>query len=86
MVEQFLRPYLPARYAVSSGLIVDLHGTESRQQDLMIYDGLGAPVLLDLDSDKILFPESVYATIEVKSSLARGTSPIWRARARACTG
>jgi hypothetical protein len=71
VVENFLRPYLPNRYSVGSGLIVDLVGEESRQQDLMVYDAWGSPILRDMESEKIIFPESLFATIEVKSSMAK---------------
>jgi hypothetical protein len=35
VLENFLRPYLPQRFSVSSGLIVDAKNTSSRQQDLI---------------------------------------------------
>lgn len=69
VIKEFLAPYLPPRFSISSGLIVDLENNASRQQDIMIYDVVNSPVLKDLNSDKLLFPESVLATMEVKSSL-----------------
>lgn len=69
VLENFLRPYLPQRFSVGSGLIIDSQNNSSRQQDLMIYDNFYTPVLMDLDADKILFPEAVFAAIEVKSRL-----------------
>lgn len=69
VVESFLKPYLPTRYSIGSGIIIDAKRKDSRQQDLVIYDRFYSPVLLDVESDKIFFPESVFVTIEVKSSL-----------------
>jgi len=70
--ERFLRPYLPARYSIGSGIVIDANSKQSRQQDLVVYDELYSPKLLDMESDKILFIESVLAVLEVKSVLDRG--------------
>lgn len=69
--EQFLRPYLPTRYSVGSGIVIDASSKQSRQQDLVVYDELYSPKLLDLESDKVLFIESVIAVLEVKSVINR---------------
>ena len=69
ILEQFLKPYLPERFTVSSGLIMDVEQNESRQQDLLIHDSFHSPVLLNVESERIIFPESVFAVIEVKSNL-----------------
>ncbi|MEW5940464.1 MAG: DUF6602 domain-containing protein, partial [Chloroflexota bacterium] len=67
--EQYLKPYIPPRYAISTGLIFDIDGNSSRQQDLVIFDEFNTPVLKDLEAEKIFFPESILAVIEVKSTL-----------------
>jgi len=41
VIEQFLKPYIPERFTVSSGLIMDVEQNESRQQDLMRPNGVG---------------------------------------------
>jgi hypothetical protein len=69
--EQFLRPYLPTRYSVGSGIVIDASSRQSRQQDLVVYDELYSPKLLDIESDKVLFIESVFAVLEVKSVINR---------------
>jgi hypothetical protein len=69
--EQFLRPYLPTRYSVGSGIVIDASSQQSRQQDLVVYDELYSPKLLDIESDKILFIESVISVLEVKSVINR---------------
>ncbi len=67
--ERFLRPYLPARYSISSGIIINATGEQSKQQDLVIYDEFYSPKLLDAESNKIFFVESVLSVLEVKSTL-----------------
>ena len=69
LVEHLLEDYLPKRYGVGSGIIVDINGSQSLQQDLMIFDIYHAPILVNTNSEKILFPETVYSVIEVKSVL-----------------
>jgi hypothetical protein len=69
IIENFLGQFLPSRYGVSSGVIIDAENTQSRSQDLIIYDQTNTPILHDLTADKLFFPESVLATIEVKSTL-----------------
>lgn len=72
VLEEFLKPYLPSRYSISTGIIIDSEGHQSKQQDLVIYDEFNSPILKDLQSDKLFFSESVFAVLEVKSVLANG--------------
>ncbi len=65
----FLENYLPSRYAITTGEIVDREGNTSRQCDLIIYDRLNHPLLLAGKNVRILLAESVFAVIEVKSVL-----------------
>lgn len=68
-VRGFFEEHLPSRYGVASGHIMDRTGAFSRQEDVVIFDRINCPVL-KFDSDYHIFPcESVYATVEVKSSL-----------------
>jgi hypothetical protein len=71
VMESFLRPYLPLRYSIGSGIIIDANNKESRQQDLVIYDQFFSPILLNFESDRIFFSESVFAVFEVKSHLGK---------------
>ncbi len=71
VLETFLRPYLPSRYSISTGIIVDIEGKQSSQQDLVVYDQFNSPILEDFKSSKFFFPESVFASIEVKSVLTK---------------
>ncbi len=66
----FLSTYLPSKYAVANGEIVDELGHTTKQCDLVIYDHLNCPLLL-AGKDYRVFPvEPVLATIEVKSVLS----------------
>jgi len=69
ITESFLKKYLPLRYAIGSGIIVDSNTKESKQQDLVIYDQFYSPIFLDFDENKYFFSETVFIVIEVKSCL-----------------
>lgn len=66
----FLSAYLPSKYAVSNGEIVDEIGQTSRQCDLVIFDHLNCPLLLAGKDYRVFPTEPVLATIEVKSVLS----------------
>jgi len=68
-VATFLRSILPQRYGIGSGHIIDSKGRTSGQIDIVIYDALNG-IHLPIDERYSLFPcESVYAAIEIKSTL-----------------
>jgi len=68
-LQEFLKNYLPSRYAIATGEIVDTNGNTSRQCDLIIYDHLNCPLLLAGKDIRVFPAESVCAVIEVKSVL-----------------
>ena len=65
----YLRKYIPAKYEMNNGVIMDGTGEQSRQQDIIIYDSFNSPVLLNMESTRMVPIESVFSVIEVKSSL-----------------
>lgn len=69
IVTHFLKPYIPKKYSINSGIIVDINNQQSKQQDIVIYAEFYSPVLKDLNSNKLFFPESVFTVIEAKSNL-----------------
>jgi len=71
VLETFLKPYLPSRYSIARGIIVDIENKTSKQQDLVVFDAFNSPILEDLEAAMLFFPESVFATIEVKSLLTK---------------
>lgn len=71
-VRDFFEQYLPLQYGVGSGHIIDRNGNYSLQEDVVIFDRIMCPVL-KADPYYQIFPcESVYATVEVKSTLNPG--------------
>ncbi len=66
---EWLRKYLPQRYSVSPGFIIDSKGNQSLQQDLIVFDRQYSPLLLNKDEVLFIPAEAVYAVIEVKSNL-----------------
>lgn len=62
---------LPRKYAVGCGTVVDVEGTQSKQQDFFVYDAFSSPIFLQTESSVVIPAESVYATVEIKSSLCK---------------
>lgn len=65
----YLKKYIPIKYEMNNGIVIDGTGQQSRQQDIVIYDAFNSPVLLNMQSTKMIPIESVFSVIEVKSSL-----------------
>ncbi len=65
----FLHRSLPRRYAVSSGFVIDHHGSISDQIDIIISDPQYSPVLLDQKSHRYIPAEAVYGVLEVKQRM-----------------
>lgn len=71
LVKTFLEKHLPQKLQIGSGLVVNADGTQSKQQDIIIYDAFNCPLLHNEENVKIIPIESVYGTIEVKSTLSK---------------
>lgn len=61
-----LRAYLPERYKVDSGFIVDHSGTISEQIDIIVYDRHFTPFIFRGENVVYIPAEGVYAVFEVK--------------------
>ena len=68
-LKEYITKLFPTKYAIGNGIIVDSNETQSKQQDFIIYDNFNSPKLMETESVQIVPIESVYATIEVKSTL-----------------
>ena len=67
-----LREFLPARYGVAKGQIMDSQGGLSDQIDLLIYDAQYTPLLAKTANGDLFVPaEAVYAVFEVKQEMNR---------------
>ncbi|MBN4064609.1 hypothetical protein JYU04_02620 [Dehalococcoides mccartyi] len=71
-IEMF-RAFLPDRFSVDKGEVVDSDGSRSEAQDLIIYDRLYTPPLDDTEDYKVLAIESVYGVFEIKPELSAET-------------
>src|ERR1041384_8379285 len=68
-VVQILRQYLPDRYSVESGIVIDSRGSTSHQIDVVIFDRQYTPTLLDQHDHKYVPAEAVYAVFEAKPKI-----------------
>lgn len=64
-----IRSYLPTRYAVDSGIVIDSTGKTSEQIDIVVYDSHYTPVLLTRESNRYIPAEAVYAVLEAKPTI-----------------
>jgi hypothetical protein len=66
---ELIRRYLPDRYAVDTGIIIDSDGKTSDQIDVIIFDNQYTPTLLDQQNHRYIPAESVYAIFEAKPTI-----------------
>lgn len=66
---EWLNKYLPKRYAVMKGFIVDFKGGISEQIDIIIYDRQYSPFIFTDENVKYIPVESVYCIFEVKQEM-----------------
>ena len=69
IVKDFLEEYLPKRFSIGTGHVFDTTNNSSLQQDIVIYDAFNCPTIFQDESTSLYPCESVYAVIEVKSTL-----------------
>lgn len=63
---EVFRAYLPDRYKVETGFVVDSVGGRSEQIDIIIFDRHFTPTLLDQQRHRYIPAEAVYAVFESK--------------------
>ena len=73
ILREYIKQLLPQKFAVGNGIITDVNGTQSKQQDFFVYDAFNSPIFLHMESSCVIPVESVYATVEVKSTLTKET-------------
>lgn len=66
-----LRNYLPERYSVDSGFVVDFEGNISDQIDIIIYDRHFTPFIFRGENVVYIPAEGVYAVFEIKPKLSK---------------
>jgi len=67
-----LSTYLPRRYEVDKGFVVDAKGQVSDQIDMIIYDRHYTPFVFHQNAAKYVPAEAVYAIIECKQDITLG--------------
>jgi len=67
--KEMLMAFLPKRYQVSKGFVVDSVGWRSEQIDIIIHDHTFSPLLWEIGGHVYIPAESVYAVFEVKQDL-----------------
>lgn len=72
-LRDFLAKYLPKRYSVGTGHVMDREGKMSSQCDIVVYDSFNCPLILVEEGYQIFPAEAVLAVIEVKSILDAGS-------------
>lgn len=70
--KELLTAFLPGRYQVSKGFVVDSEGTRSDQIDLIVHDRQYSPLMWEDGGHDYVPAESVYAVFEVKQDLSPG--------------
>jgi len=66
---QALKKYLPRRYEVDQGIVIDSNGATSDQIDVIIFDHQYTPTLLDQHAHRFIPAEAVYCVLEVKPTI-----------------
>lgn len=66
---EILRAYLPNRYDVATGIVIDSHGNRSDQIDVIVFDRHFTPTLLDQKNHRYIPAEAVYAMFECKPTI-----------------
>jgi len=69
---EFLRKYLPNRYTVEKGIVLDSEGNVSDSIDIVVFDRQYTPTLLDNDKHRYVPAEAVYALFECKPTIDKG--------------
>lgn len=68
-VRKFLRQYLPKTLDITTGILVDSEGGQSRQLDIIVCDSAKTPIFYQSGETRVIPIECAYAVIEVKAFL-----------------
>ncbi|MEE7627226.1 DUF6602 domain-containing protein [Methylobacter sp. Wu8] len=69
VVKKFLRQYLPKSLDITTGMLVDSEGNQSKQLDIIICDSTKTPIFYQSGETRVIPIECAYAVIEVKAFL-----------------
>ena len=68
---EVFRRYLPNRYQVDRGTVIDNFGRQSDSIDVVIFDRHYTPTLLDQENHRYIPAEAVYAVMEAKPEFTK---------------
>jgi len=68
-VRDFLKQYLPKTLDITTGMLVDSDGNQSRHLDIIICDSAKTPIFFQSGETRVIPIECAYAVIEVKAFL-----------------
>lgn len=68
-IRDLLKKFIPKKYGISSGIVIDRNGNQSKQCDIIIYDNQNYPELLSMSTSKFFPVDLVYVVIEVKTNI-----------------
>ena len=68
---ELLREYLPNRYMVARGFVIDCEQECSDQIDILIFDRQYSPFIVNVEGMTYVPAESVYAVFEVKQDISK---------------
>jgi hypothetical protein len=71
LLRDLLVKYLPKKYSVGSGLVIDKNGSRSNQIDVVIYDSYFHPELFSQGSGYLYPVDVVYMVIEIKTVIKK---------------
>ena len=76
------RSYLPNRYDVATGIVIDSRGNRSDQIDVVVFDRHFTPTLLDQKNHRYIPAEAVYAMFECKPTIDKAYIEYAEAKAK----
>jgi len=71
-LKRILAAFLPSRYALGPGFVIDSFGSRSTQVDIVVYDGFTSAKLFKAFTQVVFPVETTFACLEVKTRLDRG--------------
>lgn len=66
---ELLGSYLPQRYKVAKAFVCDSKGAFSDQIDVVVYDRQYSPLIFEMEGQRVIPAESVYAVFEAKQAI-----------------
>ncbi len=70
LLRDLVTRFLPARYGVGTGVVIDRQGNQSRLCDIVVYDKTYYPSLLALEAAHLFPVDFVYATVDIRPRLS----------------